>query len=91
MTVKIKLQIYLIFLSFFVILIKFFFNDLSIGKIWFYVDGNSLVGLQSFSEKISSSYILGNYFYELVIFILELNLFFFLGVIFILISFLLLF
>ena len=87
MTVKIKLQIYLIFLSSFLILLKFIFYDLSIGTIWFYLDGNSLVGLQSYAEEISNSYKLGIFFYKIIIFLLSLNSLLMLGVIFILISF----
>ena len=88
MPVKIKFQICLIFLSFFLILLKFFFNDLSIGKIWFFLDGNSLVGIQSYAEEISKSHKIGIYFYDMIIFLLNLNLLLILGIVFILISFL---
>ncbi len=88
MPVKIKFQIYLIFLSFFLILFKFFFNDLSIGKIWFFLDGNSLVGMQSYAEEILKSHKIGIYFYDMIIFLLNLNLLLILGIVFILISFL---
>ena len=87
MTVKIKFQICLIFLSFTLIVLKFFFNDLSIGKIWFFLDGNSLVGIQSYAEEISKSYKIGIYFYDIIIFLLSLNSLLILGIIFILISF----
>ena len=88
MPVKINFQIFLIFLSFFLILLKFFFNDLSIGKIWFFLDGNSLVGIQSYAEEISKSNKIGTYFYDIIILLLNSNLLLILGIILILISFL---
>ena len=88
MSVKINFQIFLIFLSFFLIALKFFFQELSLGKIWFYLDGNSLVGLQAYAEKISISFKHGIYFFNALLFLLDLNFFFLAGILIILISFL---
>ena len=88
MPVKIKFQICLIFLSFLLIILNFFFNDLSIGKIWFFIDGNSLVGIQAYTEEISKSFKMGIYLYDIIISLLNANLLLILGIIFILISFL---
>ena len=88
MSVKINFQIFLIFLSFFLIELKFFFQELSLGKIWFYLDGNSLVGLQAFAEKISISFKHGIYFFNTILFLLDLNFFVLVGILIILISFL---
>ncbi|MBF96420.1 MAG: hypothetical protein CFH34_00297 [Alphaproteobacteria bacterium MarineAlpha9_Bin4] len=87
MSIKIKLQIYLILLSFILVILNFLFNDLSVGRVWFLIDGNSLVGVQSYLEEASISQEFGVFFYEIIISILNFNLFLILGIIFILISF----
>ena len=51
MTIKIKMQIYLILLGSVLILLNIFLDNLSVGKMWYYLSANSLVGLQSFSEE----------------------------------------
>ena len=86
MSIKVKLQIYLILLASFLILFSIIFNDISLGKIWFHLNANSLVGLQSFSEEISKSYKYGFYFYEFLIRFLSINFFFLSGIFSIILS-----
>ena len=80
MSVKIKLQFYLIFLACILLLFSIGFNDLSLGEFWFFLDGNSLVGVQSITEEISKYNKLGFYFYLLIIKLLNVNLFFLFGI-----------
>ena len=86
MSIKAKLQIYLIFLASLLMLLSIIIKDLSLGNIWFYLNSNSLVGVQSFAEEISESYRYGDFFYELIIMLLSVNLFFFSGILSIIIS-----
>ena len=86
MSIKVKLRIYLIFLASLLMLLSVVIQDLSLGKIWFYLNSNSLVGIQSFAEEISESYRYGGFFYELIIMLLNANLFFFSGIFSIMIS-----
>ena len=62
MSINIKLQIYLIFLGSLLMILSIILKDLSLGKIWFYLNANSLVGIQSFAEEISESYKYGFFF-----------------------------
>ena len=89
MTIKIKMQIYLILLGSVLILLNIFLDNLSVGKMWYYLSANSLVGLQSFSEKVGNLYKVGFLFNEIIIILLNMNLLFLLGVSSIIISFML--
>ena len=86
MSIKVKLQIYLIFLGSLLMLLSIIIKDLSLGNIWFYLNSNSLVGIQSFAEEISESYRYGYFFYELIIILLSINFFFLSGIFSIMIS-----
>ena len=86
MSIKIKMQIYLILLASFLILLSIMLQDITLGKIWFNLNANSLVGIQSFFEEISISYKYSLFFYEIVIILLSTNLFFLSGIFSILIS-----
>ena len=89
MPIKIKMQIYLILLGSVLILLNIFLDNLSLGKIWYYLNANSLVGIQSFSEKVEILYRGGFLFNEIIIILLNMNLLFLLGVLSIIISFVL--
>jgi hypothetical protein len=89
MSIKIKMQIYLILLGSVLILLNIFLDNLSLGKIWYYLNANSLVGIQSFSEKVENLYRGGFLFNEIIIILLNMNLLFLLGVLSIIISFVL--
>ena len=89
MPIKIKMQIYLILLGTVLILLNIFLDNLSLGKIWYYLNANSLVGIQSFSEKVENLYRGGFLFNEIIIILLNMNLLFLLGVLSIIISFVL--
>ena len=89
MPIKIKMQIYLILLGSVLILLNIFLDNLSLGKIWYYLNANSLVGIQSFSEKVENLYRGGFLFNEIIIILLNMNLLFLLGVLSIIISFVL--
>ena len=89
MPIKIKMQIYLILLGSVLILLNIFLDNLSLGKIWYYLNANSLVGIQSFSEKVENLYRVGFLFNEIIIILLNMNLLFLLGVLSIIISFVL--
>ena len=86
MSIKVKLQIYLVLLASFFMFLGIIVEDISFGKLWFYVNANSLVGIQSFSESASDSYKYGIFFYDLVMILLSLNFFFLSGVFSILVS-----
>ena len=86
MSIKVKLQIYLVLLASLLMFLGVLFEDITFGKLWFYVNGNSLVGIQSFSESASDSYKYGIFFYDLVMILLSLNLFCLSGVFSILVS-----
>ncbi len=87
MSVKVKFHFILIYLSSLLGMLKFIFNDLSIGKFWFYIDGNSLVGLHAYAERLLSSSDKGIFILKSIIFLLELNLLIVLAVLCLLISF----
>jgi len=70
------------------ILLSIYFKELSLGKIWFFINGNSLVGFQSIINNFSNLSPLGNYFEIIIITILNLNIFLLLGAISILFSYL---
>ena len=55
MSIKVKMQIYLILLASFLMLLSIVLQDITLGKTWFNVNANSLVGIQSFFEEISIS------------------------------------
>ena len=87
MIIKVKLQIYLIISSSLLLVISFLFKNLSLGAFWFSVNSNSIVGFQSHSEELFKSYELGFYFYEILIQLLNINLFLLFGILNIFISF----
>ena len=89
MPIKIKMQIYLILLGSILILLNIFLDNLSVGTFWYYLNANSLVGIQSFSEKVENLYRGGFLFNEIIIILLNMNLLFLLGVLSIIISFVL--
>lgn len=67
------------------ILLSFFYKKVSIGFFWYSINSNSLVGFQSLLEKYS--FYFDNYkinINEYLIFFLNINLFFFMGVLFLL-------
>lgn len=67
------------------ILLSLCFKDLSIGLIWYSINSNSLVGFQSILEKYST-FFYGNKIdiNKLLILFLDINIFFLLGVLFLL-------
>ena len=68
-------------------LLNIFLDNLSVGKIWYYLNANSLVGIQAFSEKVANLYRVGFFFNEIIIILLNMNLLFLLGILSILIAF----
>ena len=80
----------IILISFFLIgnfqvLLSFFYKKFSIGFLWYSINSNSLVGFQSILEK--SSYFFDNYKIDInkyLFFFLDINLFFIIGVFFLL-------
>jgi len=86
MSIKVKLQIYLIFIASLLIILSIIFQDTSLGKIWFYLNANSLVGVQSFAEEISESYKYGFILHHIIIVLFNVNLFFIFGIFSIIIS-----
>jgi len=86
MSIKVKMQIYLILLASFLMLLSIVLQDITLGKTWFNLNANSLVGIQSFFEEISISNKYGLFFYEIIIILLSTNLFFLSGIFSILIS-----
>ena len=87
MSIKVKMQIYLILLGSVLMLLNIFLDNLSVGKIWYYLNANSLVGIQAFSEKVANLYRVGFFFNEIIIILLNMNLLFLLGILSILIAF----
>ena len=66
-------------------LLSFFYKKVSIGLLWYSINSNSLVGFQSLLEKYS--YYFSNYRIDIIkylFFILDINLFFMIGVLFLL-------
>ena len=80
----------IILISFFLlgnlhILLSFFYKKVSIGLLWYSINSNSLVGFQSLLEKYS--YYFDNYKIDInkyLFFFLDINLFFIMGVLFLL-------
>ena len=80
----------IILISFFLfgnlqILLSFFYKKFSIGFLWYSVNSNSLVGFQSLLEKYT--YYFDNYKIDInkyLFFFLDINLFFLMGVLFLL-------
>ena len=67
------------------ILLSFFYKKVSIGFLWYSVNSNSLVGFQSLLEKYT--YYFDNYKIDInkyLFFFLDTNLFFLMGVLFLL-------
>ena len=80
----------IILLSFFVIgnfqiLLSLYYKNFSIGFLWYSINSNSLVGFQGFLERYS--YLLYNYKIDInkyLIFFLDVNFFFIIGILFLL-------
>ena len=80
----------IILISFFLfgnlqILLSFFYKKVAIGFLWYSINSNSLVGFQSLLEKYS--YYFDNYKIDInkyLFFFLDTNLFFLMGVLFLL-------
>ena len=80
----------IILISFFLlgnlhIFLSFFYKKVSIGLLWYSINSNSLVGFQSLLEKYS--YYFDNYKIDInkyLFFFLDINLFFLVGVLFLL-------
>ena len=80
----------IILISFFLlgnlqVLLSFFYKKVSIGFLWYSVNSNSLVGFQSFFEKYTHYF--DNYKIDInkyLFFFLDTNLFFLMGVLFLL-------
>ena len=67
------------------VLLSFFYKKVSIGLLWYSINSNSLVGFQGLLEKYS--YYFSNYRIDIIkylFFILDINLFFMIGVLFLL-------
>ena len=67
------------------ILLSFFYKKVSIGLLWYSINSNSLVGFQSLLEKYSNYF--SNYRIDVIkylFFVLDINLFFMIGVLFLL-------
>ena len=67
------------------IILSFFYKKVSIGFLWYSVNSNSLVGFQSLLEKYT--YYFDNYKIDInkyLFFFLDINLFFLMGVLFLL-------
>ena len=67
------------------VLLSFFYKKVSIGFFWYSISSNSLVGFQSLLEKYSYYFdIYKININEYLFFFLNINLFFFMGVLFLL-------
>ena len=67
------------------VILSFFYKKFSIGFLWYSINSNSLVGLQSSLEKYS--YYFDNYKIDInkyLLFFLNINIFFIIGVLFLL-------
>ena len=67
------------------VLLSFFYKKVSIGLLWYSINSNSLVGFQSLLEKYS--YYFSNYRIDIIkylFFVLNINLLFVIGVLFLL-------
>ena len=80
----------IILISFFLIgnfqvLLSFFYKKFSIGFLWYKINSNSLVGFQGLLEQYS--YYIDDYKFDInkyLLFVLDINLFFVMGVLFLL-------
>ena len=83
MIVKKKILIFFFLIGNFHILLSLYYSNFAIGFFWYSLNSNSLIGLQSHLEKYS-------YFFnslkidinKYLLFFLDINLFFILGIIF---------
>ena len=85
MIVKKKILISFFLFSNLQIILSFFYKKVSIGFLWYSVNSNSLVGFQSLLEKYT--YFFNNYKIDInkyLFFFLDTNLFFLMGVLFLL-------
>ena len=85
MVVKKKFLISFFLLGNFQLLLSFFYKKYSIGFLWYKINSNSLVGFQSLLEQYS--YYFDNYKIDInkqLFFFLNINLFFIVGVLFLL-------
>ena len=85
MVVKKIILIIFFLLGNFQILLSFFYKKVSIGFLWYSINSNSLVGFQSLLEKYS--YYFDNYKIDInkyLFFFLDINLFFLMGILFLL-------
>ena len=84
---NVKKIISLVFFLFgnFQILLGLYYKNLSIGFIWYYINPNTLVGFQKLLEKYSNFFNIDNlYFNKILLFFLDINMFFFLAFLFLL-------
>ena len=85
MIVKKIILISFFFFGNFLVLLSFFYKKASIGFLWYSINANSLVGLQSLLEKHSNYF--DNYKIDInkhLFFFLDINLFFIIGALFLL-------
>ena len=85
MIVKKKILISFFLFSNLQIILSFFYKKVSIGFLWYSINPNSLVGFQSLLEKYS--YYFDNYNIDInryLFFFLDIDLFFLMGVLFLL-------
>ena len=85
MVVKKKILISFFLLGNFQVLLSFFYKKYSIGFLWYKINSNSLVGFQSLLEQFS--YYFDNYKIDInkqLFFFLDINLFFIMGILFLL-------
>ena len=84
---NVKKIISLVFFLFgnFQILLGLYYKNLSIGFIWYYINPNILVGFQKLLEKHSNFFIVNKInINKLLLFFLDINIFFFLAFLFLL-------
>ena len=88
MNVKIKIQLFLLFIGSTLIIISIFTEGFSLGKFWYNVNSNSLVGFQNVLEKtlLEKSYFHGLCL-EACMTILKSNIFFVFGIFLSILSF----
>ena len=85
MIVKKIILIILFLFGNFLVILSFFYKKVSIGFLWYSINSNSLVGFQSLLEN--HSYYFDNYKIDInkyLFFFLDINLFFIMGVLFLL-------
>ena len=85
MIVKKIILISFFFIGNLLVLLSFFNKKVSIGLLWYSINSNSLVGFQSLLERYS--YYFDNYKIDInkyLFFFLDINLFFLMGVLFLL-------